>query len=626
MLRLLSPRKLLIHSKVKVERLLASSSKTPSDSSSRSGVTESQLHANFFSELETKTSSAFESHHPLAVPVPEWIDSYVEGEVESETHISHEDHCPAENDDKIDNIKKTIHRNRVLTDLKSFLHVCINQGMLEKAHQTFVWYRYRFLQAGLLDLSVYNLMLRSWADLGKTNKVKEVLRLMEKANIQPDLQSYASTLLAFSKHKVVHLEVIKKVLKSIDSNGYRLEDLFIRSKLTSEQRQSIVKLLAEHEIKVDFNRDAVRSQYNNPLLQSLNSGPQKYPTLSMKVRELRKWLQEQKNHEERGIVKIKSVFREEAIPQEEMDRLKSIWDKNELEWRTALRKALQTNLHLQKTKYANHQGINIYPFLTSVDFNDLLEIILDETSLLLSITEHYSPPASTLYRDLGKRVQSKYLTKFKRRSNFSNDIDSLYNKYLLAITSNRSCNSRVFLEQLASDFEISLINDFDEMQWSTGVRYLVGKFLYEIISSELRFDVNALNPKKKSQRIVPVLFSYYKTNKKHVFEEIKSHPLFLELTRKVFSREVVFGTGDLPMLVPPMPWVSQHVGGYILCKSELIRDLEDLGTNSLSPHYTDGCLPVLDAINALQMTPWKINPEVSYIALLIDYSSLMFCS
>src|SRR5205085_1985742 len=65
-----------------------------------------------------------------------------------------------------------------------------------------------------------------------------------------------------------------------------------------------------------------------------------------------------------------------------------------------------------------------------------------------------------------------------------------------------------------------------------------------------------------------------------------------------------------PMLCPPMPWISSKIGGYHLFPSHLIRE-----TQYSVKQDTKEILPILDSLNALQATPWKVNEDVLDVAI-----------
>lgn len=57
--------------------------------------------------------------------------------------------------------------------------------------------------------------------------------------------------------------------------------------------------------------------------------------------------------------------------------------------------------------------------------------------------------------------------------------------------------------------------------------------------------------------------------------QIKPHPLVSKLYRKVHLKTLTFKSLLLPSYSPPSPWVSIHLGGYLITKTDFIRISSD---------------------------------------------------
>ena len=57
----------------------------------------------------------------------------------------------------------------------------------------------------------------------------------------------------------------------------------------------------------------------------------------------------------------------------------------------------------------------------------------------------------------------------------------------------------------------------------------------------------------------------------HLKEEIKPHPVLVKLYQAASRDELTFDATLVPMLCPPIPWVSIRTGGYLLSAARVIR-------------------------------------------------------
>lgn len=508
-------------------------------------------------------------------------------------------------------LESDVSYDHILSSLRSYLHACINANMLEKAHNTFIWYRYRLLkpkQEGKtpIDVSTYNLMLKAWANNGKTNKVKELFKLMTLADISPNMKSYSYYMLSLARQPQVDKEAVKKLVEEMDSKGFAIESLFSRTTLISEQRRCIEKMLREIYPRTKFRHDPLWDRSDTLLLKSYRGSHYPQRVAVCDVEDMKKWCAEQITHEKDGYVKVKRVYTEPVV-ESDVD-YKKLWEKHEKEWRNALKQKIAQNLMIYKNRHLEFQGINIYPYLVTVDANDLTEIVIQHMTSLDCLTEHYSPPASLLHRILGSRVQTRYLTNVMVKNGVFADMNKVYNRYLEDLFRPHRYNTRQLLNRRAREMSITLESDYRDMLWPPAVLTAVGRFLHDIILNDLKVDANAFS-KKESKKPVPVIFSYYKTEKLKVKEEVRPHPVFSRLQKAVCGSELIFDTNELPMVCPPFPWVSPIVGGFLIMPTTFVREFQ---TSSLKKVPVKQFVPVLDALNTLQLQPWIVNQPVSF--------------
>ncbi|QQP56671.1 DNA-directed RNA polymerase [Caligus rogercresseyi] len=125
--------------------------------------------------------------------------------------------------------------------------------------------------------------------------------------------------------------------------------------------------------------------------------------------------------------------------------------------------------------------------------------------------------------------------------------------------------------------------------------------------------------------LVPRALQIYRQRKFSQVEEIKPHPILSKLFNYAKLSSLKFNTNELPMVVPPLPWISSSRGGYLLTNSDFVRAGELAEENNVSKDWADsshhttsiqqGVKPVMDSINVLGSTPWKVNTKLLDLAV-----------
>ena len=175
------------------------------------------------------------------------------------------------------------------------------------------------------------------------------------------------------------------------------------------------------------------------------------------------------------------------------------------------------------------------------------------------------------------------------------------------------------------------------MVWPDSVRLAVGKELFHILVSEIKIDTdeaknvvidgrwldNYGDLQQPVGRVAfdrPAFFKVFRPRKTMDVEEVKPHPAIWRLYEVNNTVEFDFRSADLPMICPPLPWVSTTTGAYMTLNSELVkitpRAVSDQQErlNLLPKGALD---PVLDSVNQLSSVPWKVNKELLDLAIRI---------
>jgi len=98
---------------------------------------------------------------------------------------------------------------------------------------------------------------------------------------------------------------------------------------------------------------------------------------------------------------------------------------------------------------------------------------------------------------------------------------------------------------------------------------------------------------------------------------IKPHPLLSQIQLGATETHLTFDASVMPMLCPPVPWVSSKYGAYLLSPTKLMRSVDGATQHE---HLLEGCRslhPVLDSLNLLGGCTWRVNTALIDIVIAI---------
>ena len=494
-----------------------------------------------------------------------------------------------------------------------YLHACVNCGLTDRAFTTINWYNFKNKMFDNCDpqliLNISNILLKGYAIQNRLSGTKEVLKLLRHFDIQPDLQSYAWHLYILAKNDRTHLA--SKILNEMRERRLNVEELFQKSSLNNDQRYVIRQFIKKVDSTVDFLPPSIAPEPDLEIIRKLDETPKaKYLPLD----QLDEWnadqaWAEQIGMEREGRVRLQSVY--QTKPTKQMQFCRQHVQRLENEWRAVILAELESSLEMMKNKYSEFNGMNLYPYLCTLDLKSVANLMVDEAMALGRMNGTYSPPSHLNYLNLGKKIQNHYITRVTLQT--FPELNELYEEYLDYYRTNAKLaerNPRQFWQQIAQDKRYYMNCDIDQMVWSYSVLVSVGKLMYEILIKELKINANLFRPAAKP-RPVPAFLTLYSRNKIKLQEEIRSNVVFSKLFTEAQIDDIHFEASMLPMLVPPVPWTSPKRGGFLFTGVEIIR--ENLNEVSICRNKlkNQNLNAVYDALNAVSLCPWRINKPVS---------------
>lgn len=519
---------------------------------------------------------------------------------------------------------------RFRQSLKAYLNACFQSDLHERAHRSVIWYRSKFREnkkhLQYLDASVFNCLLRGWADIGNLNRFNEVLSMMKSVNMPKDMKIYSRLLLCHFNQSRLDLQAISKILSTMKSSNINVSKILSDPSLSFLQKVKLRDTLIQIDPNIVFERDEYRSAYNCDVLNDFNLANKKYSNLmeGIDTSNMIDWFFEQQENELKSNIIIESVYKNPDTRELKWCRAK--WQELNQEWQQTLTEAFNSNLEVMRRSVEETPGMNVYPYLKALDPKVYVKIMLDQISSYALYSQRFSPPTSYLHYGIGCKAASAYLSHLRSR-NYSQSSE-LYVKFIEYFTNPKissRTSSRDHWLSLANQKGHYLCSELEEIRMPIPVVLYVGKFLHDILMHNLKIDCNLLKPKAHIHMKVPIFYNVHINNHNSVRSEIRSNLVFAKLFRTVGLEKIRFPATLLPMLVPPVPWLTTEMGGFIFNDLDLIKSVsssEEDALLSLKLAQEADITPVLDALNALSMVPWKINKKVSisgriYISLAV---------
>jgi len=282
-----------------------------------------------------------------------------------------------------------------------------------------------------------------------------------------------------------------------------------------------------------------------------------------------------------------------------------------------------------------------YPYLKILPPEDYVDVAMSHLEDMLRMSEGYSPTVRAMQNAIGAAVSQRILSSRLAQDGLEHFVKSYgaYSRWLAAPGHSQYwCHREAF-----SEISRGML-DRPRLNWPFAVRLVVGRELLNLLMFNVTVDVDGEGTLVVDGRRVvfsadkdftslasdagqlvapcsscPALFKVFRARKSlQQREEIKPLPSLTRLFAADKLRRLHFKAKDLPMVVPPLPWLSETEGGLLLCQSDLLRVLDGLGGGEdgagAAKQHPLKLRPTLDGLNQLGSTPWRINKALLDIA------------
>lgn len=495
--------------------------------------------------------------------------------------------------------------HRVLT---AHLQLLCSLNMIQEAQQVLQYYRQRGTRTSshpkINDVKVYNTLLHGYAATGMLDNTRQLLSFMSEDGVEPNPQTFAAVFECIERSAEDNkVELLQQYKDQMDQKDITLNDLLDKTKFLYDQREVVLQSI--HRLQPDFepHYTAPVLDYKCPLLDNLTldkvenrQGLMTSPGEGLfSIEEIIEKGKEQLSMEIKGEVEIQNI----GVKDEQSDIVKFCRAKlsaTQDKWRGVIRESFERNLGTLKSQSsASHSAITLYPYLTVLDVDQFVDLIMGEISKLVDGSETYSPTLKLLQRDLGTQVYQKYQIEQYRRNGTLKKLERIYEQYCTWYVARGSVdgtglpyNGRQAWQALVHRNREGASLDIEETPWPMEMRQNIGKFLYNIIINDVKIDVNMFKSKAAKEKLLPAVYKVHRPWGRLVRLELKPHP------------------------APPLPWAGTQRGAYLVTPTPLVRmPLHVMSQwKRLESAPAESLYPVLDSLNQLGEVPWVINQRI----------------
>nr|XP_056700351.1 DNA-directed RNA polymerase, mitochondrial [Euleptes europaea] len=497
----------------------------------------------------------------------------------------------------------------VRLSILAYLDCCLFLGQTERAQQCLTFYHRSHARRKLLDVHMYNRLMQGYAKKGALNQLGQLFHQLEEAGMKPSVESYVAALECMGRSDV-RPQVIARCLQQLEQDGLQLEDLLRDSQLEEDEAKMALKAI--RKVKPDFQPlppDRQAEICTVPLFRDFytKAKPVSYPKLDFTAEELRARFRQQLQMEASNTITIDSVEAEKPLTEQAV-KARELLAKLRARWRASLLHSFrESRLHLGQKMSGQ---LNLYPFLSVLKDEEYVDILMQRLSNL--------PPQGEslliLARELGTKVYNKYVIQKKSWSRVVEKIQRLYDSYVQLLAKDTPPDNylpREYWEELEAEasYGPSLVSQ--ECVWPQSLLVQLGLHLVELLVQVLKMESNLLNSGLE-QKLIPVLYHVYSFRSGRQIGFIRPHPLLTRLFSEAAETTLTFDSFVVPMLCPPVPWVSPSFGAYLLSPTKLMRCVDGAVQHQL---LLERCprgdlFAVMDALNQLGNCPWKVNRAV----------------
>ncbi|OCU00680.1 hypothetical protein XELAEV_18006459mg [Xenopus laevis] len=497
-----------------------------------------------------------------------------------------------------------------------YLEICVFLKELERAQMCLNFYHHRTSRRNLLTIAMYNLLMKAWAKKGSVTNIGHLFVMLEEAGLKPNLGSYAAALECMGRSDTA-TKSIEMCLSQLEEDGLSIDQLFQEFLYKEDERDMILKAVRKVQpiYQLPLQRKSVCT---SPLVKDFYSKdpPPSYPKLDFTLSELYNRFKEQLAIESCDTITIASVEASKPID-EGQKQARDLLNALRSRWKKALLQAFRdSKIHLEM-KSRMSPRIDLYPYLCLLEEDQYVDIMLQSLTNIPPTGESFL----VMSRDMGTKINNRYSIHKKLKAYNLNKIKVLYRDYCQLLAKNGKVSGllpREMWEQLEQEkYGGPSLMNVDTI-WPNTLLVQLGTHLVDLMVQEIKVP-NDLLSSRDDPKLIPVLYHMYSFRSTKQIGLIKPHPIFSQIQLDARESCLTFESSVMPMLCPPVPWMSPRFGAYLLSPAKLMRCMEGAVQHQLLLEKSPpGQLyPVLDSLNQLGMCAWRINQTILDIIVSI---------
>lgn len=498
-------------------------------------------------------------------------------------------------------------------DLLSYMIGCIMGGMTHHAHSVLM----QCTVNPVIEISnpqVFNCVLLGWARKGNKKMMNELLKQMKKLKIGHSYDTFAAQLLVIGSQKTHKPEEIQEILQQMDKQNLDMKCLIQESEyLTPKDVPTLLKVIqsVDPEYSHISNAQHTTQLYSMPLLQDFNEPlSEDVPNPFFQVISPAKFeenFQKQLTYEEAGSVCMESTYYTKHTKKEE----KTLKTKEELkeQFRKRMTSALKSSLR-KSHQNENSDVTKLWPYLKALRTHQYVDIMMKEIEIL----EEKEYGLGFRKKEIGRAVVNEIQKKYFKENGHLDLQKIVYKEYVEMILNERNikgCHREIWQSICMKHAGTNTI--FPDFTFSDQILYSIGKYLYNILKYNLDIQINKKDGTVSNE---PVLnfSSRVRRNEDGFLTFVSINP---RLKKYKIHSQLISEQAFYPMIVPPVPWQSKQLGGFITYNSDLIRCLDEkqMELKYLEKYPENSLHPVMDSLNILGTCGWKINTKMLDVVL-----------
>ncbi|XP_077110224.1 DNA-directed RNA polymerase, mitochondrial isoform X1 [Ranitomeya variabilis] len=504
----------------------------------------------------------------------------------------------------------------VQQNIHCYLETCIFLGEMSRAQSCLQFYHQHASRRGLLNISMYNLLMKAWAKEASLSQVGRLFVMLQEASLKPNLGSYAAALEAMGR-SASNQKAIQRCLNQMEEHGLSVDGLFQGLPYIEDERDMVLKAIRQvmpnfvppPKVPIVCTSSLVKDFYTK-------EPPPSYSKMGFTVSELQERFEEQLKTESSETVTINSV---EAVKPVHKERTKARQVLNSMrsKWQKELLHAFQDTKKQQAKISRNSGRINLYPYLCLLDEDHYVDIMLQTLTKIPPTGESFL----LLSQDMGMKIYNRFSIRRQLQGSHMDRIRYLYKEYsqLLSEEGQTSCLlPRELWDNLEHEkFGGSCLPRVLSL-WPRSLLVQLGTHLVELMVQTVKLKNNMFSP-RSDPKLIPVLYHMYSFRSTRQIGLIKPHPIYSQILLDAGETLLTFESSVMPMRCPPLPWTSSHFGAYVLTPAKLMRCNEGAVQHQLllEKSAPGQLFPVLDSLNQLGMCAWRINQPLLDIIVSI---------